>query len=226
MTDGTTDRGEVRVGTGPDRTRVVIGGGLAAVLLAVVGAAGGWMLAGDQEPPGTTTLDASGSRAPTSEGEPTPREKPTTATSSQPARPAPNRTDLTVPELVGMDFEEAREELRDRGLRWEFVFGTGDSSSVRSTEPAGGSPVKRGTSVKVTVAGAAPESSVPDLVGDSCGEAQDELADDGFYPRYPTGKSGTVTTQQPTAGTVGRWNDVVQIWCGTTPSPESSDEPE
>ncbi|MFF0719218.1 PASTA domain-containing protein [Verrucosispora sp. NA02020] len=224
MTDESTDRGEVRSGAGPDRTRVVIGGGLAAVLLAVIGAAGGWMLAGDQESPRDTTLDASGSRAPTSEGSPTPREKPTTAT-SQPARPAPSRSGLTVPELVGMDFEEAREELRDRGLGWHFVFGgSGDSSSVRSTEPAAGAPVKRGVTVKIIVAGAAPETSVPDVVGDSCGEAQDELVDDGFSPRYPTGRSGTVTAQDPTGGAVGKWNDAVQIWCGTTPSPEASDQ--
>ncbi|MFI7025307.1 PASTA domain-containing protein [Micromonospora sp. NPDC049900] len=223
MTDGSTDRDEVRSGAGPDRAKVVIGGGLAAVLLAVIGATGGWVLAGDQKPPRDTTLDASGSRAPTSEGSPTPRDRPTTAT-SQPARPTPNRTGLTVPELVGMDFEEAREELRDRGLGWQFVFGSGDSSRVRSTEPAGGLPVKRGATVKVTVAGAAPESSIPDLVGDSCGEARDELVDDGFYPRYPSGKSGTVTAQDPAGGAVGRWNDVVQIWCGTTPSPEASEE--
>ncbi|MFI7077773.1 PASTA domain-containing protein [Micromonospora sp. NPDC049903] len=224
MTDGSTDRDEVRSGTGPDRAKVVIGGGLAAALLAVIGATGGWVLAGDQKSSRGPTLDASGSRAPTSEGSPTPRERPTTAATSQSPRPAPNRTGLTVPELVGMDFEEAREELRDRGLGWQFVFGSGDSSSVRSTEPAGGSPVKRGTTVKVTVTGAAPESSVPDLIGDSCGEARDELTDDGFYPRYPTGRSGTVTAQNPTAGSVGRWNDVVQIWCGTTPSPEASEE--
>lgn len=209
--DGRPGRGD----GGPDRT-LIVGGSLAALLLAVIGAAGGWVLAGDQRPPTTAVpADAAGSRTPSPQ--PTkspPRARPTSA--APPSSAAPTRSaGLTVPDLVGMDFEEAREELRDRGLGWQFVFGSGDSSSVRSTNPAAGTPVKRGITVVINVAGQAPPNEVPDLLGEKCRDAGDELVDDGFSPRYPTGRSGTVTAQDPVGGTVLRWNDIVAISCGT-----------
>ncbi|GGM50848.1 hypothetical protein GCM10011608_39710 [Micromonospora sonchi] len=219
MNDGTMDGRPGRGDAGPDRT-LIIGGGLAAVLLAIIGATGGWVLAGDQKPP--RTLSADGTGGPTPSAQPTtspPRGKPTPAaapSSIAPSSTAPTRpTGLIVPDLVGLDFEEAREELRDRGLGWSFVFGRGDSSSVRSTNPTAGTPVKRGITVVVDVAGAAPPNEVPDLIGDDCHDARADLVDAGFSPRYPTGRSGTVTAQDPPDGTIGRWNDVVSIWCGS-----------
>ncbi|PZV95013.1 PASTA domain-containing protein [Micromonospora phaseoli] len=200
---------------------MLIGGGVAAVLLAVIGAAGGWVLAGDQQGSvATPPPAATGSRTPVAETSSPPGRPTPTRPSSSPSQSRP--TGLTVPELVGMDFEEAREELRDLGLGWQFVFGSGSSSSVRSTKPAPGTPVRRGITVVITVAGAAPPSEVPDLVGESCNDAKDELVEDGFSPRYPTGRSGVVTAQQPAGDTVGKWNDVVQIWCGTAPSGDES----
>ncbi|MFF5214069.1 PASTA domain-containing protein [Micromonospora sp. NPDC000442] len=225
MTDGTTDGRPGRGDTDPGRTRLIIGGGAAAVLLAIIGAAGGWVLAGDQVRPGPVSSGATGTPipSPTVRTSP-PRERPTPNTATTPSNsPSPSRpTGLTVPDLVGADFEEAREELRDLGLGWQLVFGSGDSSSVRSTDPAPGTPVRRGVTVKINVAGAAPPNEVPDLIGEACNEARDELVDDGFSPRYPNGRSGTVTSQQPPGGTVGRWNDVVQIWCGTPPTADAS----
>ncbi|WP_204035321.1 PASTA domain-containing protein [Micromonospora qiuiae] len=214
MNDGTTDGRSGRGDAGPDR-RLIIGGGLAAVLLAIIGATGGWVLAGDRKP--TTPLSADATGGPTPSAQPTtspPRSRPTPAAKPSSAAPA-QPTGLTVPDLVGMDFEEAREELRDRGLGWRFVFGRGNSSSVRSTNPEAGTPVKRGITVVVNVAGAAPPNEVPDLIGDDCSDAKDRLVDDGFSPRYPTGKSGTVTAQDPPDGTMRQWNDIVSIWCGT-----------
>ncbi|GIJ22188.1 PASTA domain-containing protein [Micromonospora lutea] len=225
MTDGTTGGRPGRGDTGPDRTKVILGGGTAAVLLAIIGAAGGWVLAGDQVGPDPVSSGVSDTLTPTPAVRTSPpRERPKPTASATPSgSPSPSRpTGLTVPHLVGMDFEEARDELRDRGLGWQLVFGSGDSSSVRSTDPAPGTPVRRGVTVKVNVAGAAPPNEVPDLTGETCNEAGAELVDDGFSPRYPNGRSGTVTSQQPVGGTVGRWNDVVQIWCGTSPSVEAT----
>ncbi|MEG3632890.1 PASTA domain-containing protein [Micromonospora palythoicola] len=225
MTDGTTDGRPGSGGTAPDRTRMVVGGGLAAVLLAIIGAAGGWVLAGDQVGPDPVSSGATGTPSPTPAVRTSPPRKP--PTSSAPTRPSsspsPSRpTGLTVPDLVGLDFEEAREELRDLGLGWQLVFGSGDGPSVRSTDPAPGTPVRRGVTVKINVAGAAPPNEVPDLIGEECNEAGAELVDDGFFPRYPGGRSGTVTAQRPVGGTVGRWNDVVQLRCGTLPSADAS----
>ncbi|MBX7269811.1 PASTA domain-containing protein [Micromonospora sp. Llam7] len=221
MTHETTD-GRPGVGdTGRNRTTLIVGGGLAAVLLAVIGAAGGWVLAGDQQRPVAAPSGGTTSSTPVAQTSP-PRERPT-PTSTPSSSPMTSRpSGLTVPDLVGMDFEDAREELRDRGLGWQFVFGSGSSSSVLSTRPAPGTPVRRGVTVVVTVAGAAPPNEVPDLLGESCGEARNELVEDGFSPRYPTGRSGTVTAQQPTGGTIARWNDIVRIWCGRAPNEDES----
>ncbi|WBB55832.1 PASTA domain-containing protein [Verrucosispora sp. WMMD573] len=225
MMDGTTGGRPGRDDTGPDRTRLIIGGGAAAVLLAIIGATGGWVLAGDQVEPGPVSSGATGTSTPTPAVPNTPpRDRPTPTTPTRPSSsPSPSRpAGLTVPDLIGADFEEAREELRDLGLGWQLVFGSGDSSSVRSTDPAPGTPVRRGVTVKINVAGAAPPNEVPELTGETCNEAGGKLVDDGFSPRYPTGRSGTVTSQRPPGGTVGRWNDVIQIWCGTPPSADPS----
>ena len=225
MTDGTTDRATGRDDTGPDRVTLVVGGGIAAALLAVIGAAGGWVLAGDKKPPVAAPTETAGSPSPSARTTPPPRERPTPSvspSSTTPTQPA----GLTVPDLVGMDFEEARAELRKRGLGWQFVFGSGSSSSVRSTTPAAGTPVQRGVTVVVTVAGAAPPNSVPELVGDKCRDAGAELVDEGFSPRYPSGRSGTVTAQEPRGGTVGNWNDIVSIWCGSAPSEDDESSPQ
>ncbi|MGC5051373.1 PASTA domain-containing protein [Micromonospora sp. DT48] len=225
MTDGTTGGRPGRGDTGPDRTKLIITGGAAAVLLAIIGGTGGWMLAGDHARQDKVASDAIDAPTPTPavrSSPPRERPKPTVSASpsSSPSQSQPSG--LTVPDLVGLDFEEARDELRKLGLGWQLIFGSGDSSSVRSTDPAPGTPVRRGVTVKVNVAGAAPPNEVPDLVGEACNEAGAELVEDGFSPRYPNGRSGTVTRQQPVSGTVGRWNDVVQLWCGAPQSEEDS----
>ncbi|RIV38988.1 PASTA domain-containing protein [Micromonospora radicis] len=224
MTDGIADGQPERADAGSDRTRMLVGGALATVLLAVIGAAGGWVLAGDQRPPPLTQSppDDAGSRSPSARATPTPRERPTPTSAPTSATPSPP-TGLTVPDLTGVDFEEARDELRERGLGWQLVFGSGDSSSVRSTDPAAGTPVRRGITVKVFVAGAAPPNEVPDLIGERCREAGAELVDDGFSPRFPSGRSGTVTAQDPPGGTVRRWNDIVSLVCGTPVDDDETD---
>ncbi|WP_433530803.1 PASTA domain-containing protein [Micromonospora sp. CA-263727] len=224
MTDGTTERETGRDDAGPDRVPLMVGGGIAAALLAVIGAAGGWVLAGDQRPPVKAPADAAGSRSPSVQASPT-RGRPTptpAATSTAPTQP----TGLTVPDLVGEDFEEAREELRSLGLGWQLVFGSGASSSVRSTKPAAGAPVSRGHTVVITVAGAAPPNSVPDLLGLNCRDAGAQLVDDGFSPRYPNRRAGKVTAQDPAGDTVGKWNDIVSIWCGDLPNGDESPPPQ
>ncbi len=213
MTGEVTDGRTTRPDTGPDRMTMVVGGGVAAVLLAVIGAAGGWVLAGDEPQLPETPVAAKGSRSPSAPAPTTPRERPA-PTSAPTSAAAPSPTGLTVPDLVGMDLEEARNEVRKRGLEWTFVFGTGDNQSVRSTDPVAGTPVKHGSTISITVAGAAPLNEMPQVVGEDCREAAAELFDKGFSPRYPAGLAGKVTEQEPAAGTVGRWDDIVHIFCG------------
>ncbi|MGW5673103.1 PASTA domain-containing protein [Micromonospora sp. NPDC003776] len=217
--DAMTDNGQperpagVRDDQGPGRSRLLLGGGLAVLLLAVIGASGGWMLAGDPDRP----VSAAGTPSTSIE------ETPTEAAPSTPSpRPSATRTTttapgLTVPELVGTDFAEARRQLRDRKLGWRLVFGTGSDRSVLRTSPEPGTPVRRGVTVTLWVAGSAPAVAVPDLIGLACGDAADDLFEAGLYPRYRTGRKGEVTDQDPVAAAPAHWNDRVDLTCGEEP---------
>ncbi|WNM41885.1 PASTA domain-containing protein [Micromonospora halotolerans] len=206
----------VRAESTRDRTRLLLGGGLAMVLLAVIGASGGWILAG--EPDGPTPPPAAGPTAPTVDA--------TTPAAAEPStgddRPTGTRTTkpagLTVPQLVGTDFEQARRELRDRKLGWRLVFGSGSGRTVQRTSPDPGTPVKRGVTVTLWVAGPAPTVAVPDLLAQGCADAADDLVAAGLYPRYRTGRQGPVTAQDPVPGSAARWNDPVTLTCGDDPS--------
>ncbi|WP_130330309.1 PASTA domain-containing protein [Micromonospora kangleipakensis] len=208
---------------GPDRVRLLLGGGLAVVLLAVIGASGGWILAGGDSGPAdrpvaaATTAPAPTGATPTTEA---PRSTPPVTRTTTAAG------GLTVPVLVGVDFEDARRQLHERKLGWRLVFGAGAGRNVERTSPEPGTPVRRGVTVTLWVAGPAPAVAVPDLVGDDCDDAADDLVEAGLYPRYRTGRRGTVTVQDPAAGAAARWNDPVALVCGAPPStPPASPAP-
>lgn len=219
MTDGYPDPGTTAAGAGdddrPDRMTLLLGGGLAVVLLAAVGATGGYLLAGEDEPGRRTPVAAPTSAAAPTDGPTDTRPTPARTTAPAVRTTAPTTsTGLIVPELVGTDFAQARDELRERRLGWRLVFGTGSGREVARTVPAAGAPVRRGTTVLVHVTGPAPAQTVPDVVGDDCDDAADDLVEEGFYPRYRTGRTGTVTAQVPPAGATAYWNDEVAVSCG------------
>jgi DNA-binding ferritin-like protein (Dps family) len=224
MTDGYTGGGAgAGDDAGRDRSTMLLGGGLAVVLLAAVGATGGWVLAGEDDPPAppaaAATVLPTGTPGAT---RPTPaRSTPSSPRTSTPARP----TGLTVPEVVGEDFAEARDELRERRLGWRLVFLGGAGRTVERTSPAVGTEVRPGRTVTLYVSGPAPAATVPDVMGDDCHEAADDLVDEGFYPRYRSGRTGTVTRQDPAGEATGRWNDQVSIWCGEAPAGSGSETP-
>ncbi|MFG1657848.1 PASTA domain-containing protein [Micromonospora chersina] len=218
MTDeGYPDRQPgVRDEPGPDRTRLLLGGGLAAVLLAVIGASGGWVLAGEPDrptaPPAAAPTVSSVEATTPAAALPSPADDRPTGTRTTTA------AGLTVPQVVGTDFEQARRELRDRKLGWRLVFGSGSGRAVERTSPEPGTPVKRGVTVTLWVAGPAPAVQVPDLVAQSCSDAADDLVAAGLYPRYRTGRQGPVTAQDPAGGSSARWNDPVTLTCGDEPT--------
>lgn len=216
MTDGNTGWGLSPGGRGdgqPDRTTLVLGGGLAVALLATLGAVGGYLLAGDVP---SETRTATPATAPVATGTTrSPSPSPTTVRTTPPPVRTTAPAGLTVPPLIGTDFEQARDELRKRRLGWRLIFGSGSGRGVKRTVPEAGADVRRGITVLVYVAGPAPALPVPDLVGDDCGEAADDLVEEGFYPHYPVSRTGTVIAQDPPAGTEAHWNDQVGISCGS-----------
>ncbi|MFF0368641.1 PASTA domain-containing protein [Micromonospora sp. NPDC005087] len=222
MTDanpGRQDSVAGRDGGGAGRASVLLGGGLVAVLLAAVGATGGWLLAGgDDAPPADPLAVATTTGAPTGRATaPRPSTGRTTPSAPRTSASATRGTGLTVPPVVGSDFMEARDVLRKQRLGWRLVFGNGTGRTVESTSPAVGTEVTRGTTVQLRVAGPPPPAEVPDVVGDGCAKAADELVDEGLYPRYRSGRSGKVSRQEPAEDGPARWNDEVSIWCGETP---------
>ncbi|MDG4761080.1 PASTA domain-containing protein [Micromonospora sp. WMMD710] len=229
MTDVNTGRQESagdRDGGGPSRATVLLGGGLVAVLLAAVGATGGWLLAGDDDDPEQPLAVATASATPTTQttaprpstGRTTPSAPRTTATTTK-------ASGLTVPPVLGADFEEARDMLRKQRLGWRLVFGGGTGRTVESASPAVGTEVVRGTTVQLQIAGPPPPAEVPDVVGDDCAKAADELVEEGLYPSYRSGRSGKVTRQEPAEDGPARWNDQVSIWCGADPNGQPTAKP-
>lgn len=220
MTDG--DAG-ARDDAGTGRSTVLLRGGVAVVLLAAVGATGGWILAGEDgppaRPPAAASLPATGTpdaASPTSR-----RPSPSAPRTTAPSRSA----GLTVPAVIGEDFTDARDELREKRLGWRLVFGHGTGRAVERTSPEVGTEVQPGRTVTLFVSGPAPAATVPDVVGDKCAEAAAELVDEGFYPQYRTGRTGTVSRQDPTGDGAARWNDQVSIWCGDAPEDGGSATP-
>ncbi|MFF4877321.1 PASTA domain-containing protein [Micromonospora sp. NPDC000668] len=231
MTDANTGRQDSagdRDDGGPGRTSVLLGGGLVAVLLAAVGATGGWLLAGgDDGSPSDPLAVATATGAPTDQATaPRPSTGRTTPSTPRTSGTATKGTGLTVPPVVGTDFVQARDMLRKQRLGWRLVFGTGTGRTVESSSPAVGTEVARGATVQLRVAGPAPAAEVPDVVGDNCSDAADDLVDEGLYPSYRSGRSGKVSRQEPAEDGPARWNDEVSIWCGAAAPPtQASPEP-
>ncbi|MBM0235698.1 PASTA domain-containing protein [Micromonospora sp. STR1_7] len=229
MTDANTGRQDSADGRGEggaSRATVLLGGGLVAVLLAAVGATGGWLLAGGDNPPDEPLAVASATGAPTTRStEPRPSTGRTTPSAPRTSASATKGAGLTVPPVVGADFEEARDMLRKQRLGWRLVFGGGTGRTVESASPTVGTEVTRGTTVQLQVAGPPPPAEVPDVVGDDCAKAADELVEEGLYPSYRSGRSGKVSRQEPAEDGPARWNDQVSIWCGTDPAGQPSTRP-
>ncbi|MEU4472761.1 PASTA domain-containing protein [Micromonospora sp. NPDC023888] len=214
MTD--TNTGPQDAAGGANRASMWLGGGLAVVLLAAIGATGGWLLAGDgDKSSGEPLASATTTSPPTSRATaPRPSIGRTTPSAVRTSATATKGAGLTVPPVLGTDFVQARDMLREQRLGWRLVFGGGAGRTVESTSPAVGTEVARGTTVQLQVAGPAPEAEVPDVVGKDCAKAVDELIDEGLYPRYISGRNGKVARQEPVEDGSARWNDEVSIWCG------------
>ncbi|MGE5156456.1 MAG: PASTA domain-containing protein [Betaproteobacteria bacterium] len=161
-----------------------------------------------------------GTTTPTPPLSPTPTSAGPTPTTTDTATPPPADS-FPAPDLSGMDFQAARQKLRDLKLGWQLVFqGAEGDNTVRGTMPPAGAPVHKGITVIVIVNGPAPLATVPDLRGKSCSDAAAAIVDAGLYPVYDSGRVGSVLQQSPlsTDPPVLHWNDMVHISCGVAPS--------
>ncbi|MFI6758260.1 PASTA domain-containing protein [Micromonospora sp. NPDC050417] len=204
----------------PNRAAMVAGAAVATVVLATVGAIGGWALAKSDgsEPLNQAGPSATVTAEPTSSKTSKPRPSTSTPSAGKTTASVP-AGQFALPDLTGQSFERVRQDLRDRGLGWQLIFGKdGENPAVLRTDPPAGANVRKGTAVKVFVAGAAPLADVPEVVALSCNEAKTQIVDAGFEPAYPNGKNGLVVRQEPRPGAQLRWNEKVVIYCGNLPT--------
>ncbi|MET9560593.1 Stk1 family PASTA domain-containing Ser/Thr kinase [Streptomyces tauricus] len=115
---------------------------------------------------------------------------------------------VDVPDVLGNDLEDARQELEDAGLTVEVASGriTSDyeAGQVAEQSPEADKQVAQGDTVKLTVSKGPPLVEVPDVVGDSVDDAKQELEDAGFEVEVDRGLLGlfgdTVESQSTEGG--------------------------
>jgi len=188
-------------------------------VLAIVGATGGYLLA-NAGPETSPTLAPTSSPTPVAA---TPTYTPSPVVSASRTASVPSGT---LPPGEGRDFREYFAQLRAMKLGVVLIFGEeGQAGLVTGTQPVEGSIIRAGITVKVYVAGAPPETQLPNVVGLPCRDARVPLGNVGLLPTYKTGQTGVVLSQfpDPATGGTARWNDHIELTCGTaTADPSAS----
>jgi serine/threonine-protein kinase len=123
------------------------------------------------------------------------------------------RAPVTVPAVVGRNIDEARGTLEHLGL--QVVVDERDSSKPRgevlSQDPADGSGVEKGTSVKLGVSKGPPDVAVPDYRGQPAQQAKAALEQAGFTVKIIGNENGTVIIQNPSGGTAPQGTEITLL---------------
>jgi eukaryotic-like serine/threonine-protein kinase len=129
-----------------------------------------------------------------------------------------------VPDVVGMDYDEAIRVLQEAGLDWERheVFSSKRPGRVVDQEPAAEEEVVEGTVVTLDVSKGAKQITVPDVLDQTEASARSELADKGFKVQAFSAPSdetpeGVVISQTPAPGEKAAKGSTVQIVISTGP---------
>jgi beta-lactam-binding protein with PASTA domain/tRNA A-37 threonylcarbamoyl transferase component Bud32 len=113
---------------------------------------------------------------------------------------------VTMPNFTGYTYASAAQAIKQLGLNPTET--TGPSASVAAgqvigTSPAAGQPAAYGSTVTVTVSTGPPTAPVPNVTGDTVGQAQAAMQAAGFsVSQYYGPAHGTVFAQVPAPGTV------------------------
>ncbi len=136
--------------------------------------------------------------------------------------------DVEVPGLVGETRANAEQQLKDRGLVPKVIEEPNDKVAkgrVSAQDPESGTKVSKGDSVELTVSTGEATTAVPSVVGRTEKEARFILNASGFEVQVentedPNAESGTVTAQNPAAGTERPQNTTVTITVSLGPGEE------
>ena len=116
--------------------------------------------------------------------------------------------EVKVPDVKGMSEDEAMRILTDKKLVPEFDYEFSDSveeGEVISTDPEAGNSIEEGKTVNVIICKGTKKVSVPKLVGNSAGEAENLLSEAGLVGKATSEYSsdygeGVVMSQKTPAG--------------------------
>ena len=143
----------------------------------------------------------------------------------------------TVPDVVGLKYDDAVKLLRDAGLDWRRrdVFSDRRAGRVLAQEPESGEEVVEGTVVLLRVSKGAEKVTVPNVLDQTESSARAELEQAGFEVQVLQAPSdntaeGLVSDQAPDAGEKVKKGSTVQITVSsgpqtvTVPNVEGQDE--
>jgi eukaryotic-like serine/threonine-protein kinase len=130
----------------------------------------------------------------------------------------------TVPDVVGLKYDDAVKLLRDAGLDWSRrdVFSERRPGRVVGQDPESGEEVVEGTTVLLRVSKGAKEVTVPNVLDQTEASARSELENAGFDVQAITAPSdetpeGLVISQTPAPGEKAAKGSTVQIVLSTGP---------
>jgi eukaryotic-like serine/threonine-protein kinase len=135
---------------------------------------------------------------------------------------------VEVPGVVGLDVEDARDELSEAGLRAvvERVESDKPEDEVTGQNPTEGTEVDEGTRVTISVSKGTDEVPVPNVEGDEEDDARSKLEAEGFKVAVrdqagPPEDEGLVVRQSPSGGKA-KEGSTVTIYVGV---PEEEEQP-
>ncbi len=151
-----------------------------------------------------------------------------TTTEQQPTTAA----EITAPNLVGLDVASARERWRKQDITIiedsQLVDNSVEPGTILSQSPVGGAPLDT-KEIRVVVAAAPEQVSVPDVVGKSVAEATELLSEAGFEVPTPTREAsfeplGEVLRQDPDAGAKSETGAMVRLVVSGEPEAVPSED--
>ncbi|MBB2941662.1 serine/threonine-protein kinase [Actinoplanes lutulentus] len=125
------------------------------------------------------------------------------------------RAPITIPDLTGLNINDARAQLAAKGLT--SVERSKDSDEPADTvlgqSPKAGTGVEKGAEVTLDVSKGPPLVIVPDLTGQPCPQAQATLQGMNLQVQVNFNPNGTVQAQNPGGNTQVAPQSVVQLQC-------------
>jgi eukaryotic-like serine/threonine-protein kinase len=150
------------------------------------------------------------------------------------ATPSPTPQQITLPDYEGQPISAVRADLDRLGLAAPREEREASDEFARnlviSTDPEAGSQVSEGDTITVVISDGADTVAVPNLIGQTRGEARDTLvANDlqlGTVTEEPSAQTaGTVIRTLPTAGTDVESGSAVNLVLSLGPTPSPTPQP-